>query len=116
VPDDLQLGRRTRNHATTSRQRVITRREHKDGLRSSDALTNHFTEIGHLTRNQVPDFRGNCRALSSACITCFLKYQSQRGNVRIGLQMIRHFTDGVLFFETGPELRIKAYDVSQTSV
>jgi hypothetical protein len=30
--------------------------------------------------------------------------------------MIRHFRDGLLFFETGPELRIEAYDVSQTSV
>jgi hypothetical protein len=28
--------------------------------------------------------------------------------------MIKHFTDGLLFFESGPELRIKASDVSQT--
>lgn len=28
--------------------------------------------------------------------------------------MIRHFKDGLLFFETGPELRIRAYDVSHT--
>jgi hypothetical protein len=38
-----------------------------------------------------------------------------RQHVRIGLPMIRHSIDGLLFFETGPEVRIRAYDVSQTS-
>jgi hypothetical protein len=29
--------------------------------------------------------------------------------------MVKHFTDGLLFFEGGRELRIVAYDVSRTS-
>ncbi|SHN80513.1 hypothetical protein [Bradyrhizobium erythrophlei] len=29
--------------------------------------------------------------------------------------MIKHYMQGVLFFEGGPELRIVAYDVSRTS-
>jgi hypothetical protein len=44
----------------------------------------------------------------------FLKYQSQRAHVPIGLHMIKHSTDGLLFFEGGREFRIVAYDVSRT--
>src|SRR6478672_4574046 len=37
-----------------------------------------------------------------------------RPRVPIGLHMIKHPTDGLLFFEGGRELRIVAYDVSRT--
>jgi hypothetical protein len=34
---------------------------------------------------------------------------------RIGLPTIKHYMEGLLFFEGGRELRIMAYDVSRTS-
>ena len=37
-----------------------------------------------------------------------------RPHVPIGLHMIKHPTDGLLFFEGGRELRVVAYDVSRT--
>ena len=36
-----------------------------------------------------------------------------RPNVQIGVHMIKHPTDGLLFFDGGRELRIVAYDVSR---
>jgi hypothetical protein len=51
------------------------------------ALSNHFIKIGHLTVKPVPDIRDDYRAISSAPINhVFLKYQSQRGHVPIGVQ------------------------------
>jgi hypothetical protein len=69
----------------------------------------------HLTLNRVPDVRDKCVVISLALHHVLLKYQSQRGNVRIGLPMIKHSTEGLLFFDRGRELRIVAYDVSQTN-
>ena len=43
-------------------------------------------------------------------------YQNQRGHVlRIGLHMIKHSTDGLLFSGDGRDMPVVAYDVSQTS-
>jgi len=68
-----------------------------------------------LTVTMVPTIRDNSAAISSALHHCdSSKYQSQRGNVRIGLHMIKHSMDGLLFFEGGRELRISAYDISRT--
>ena len=36
-----------------------------------------------------------------------------RPHVQIGVHMIKHPTDGLLFFDGGRELRIVAYDVSR---
>ena len=69
-------------------------------------------KIGRLTVNRVLDFHDDYGAISSAPTN---QYQSQRGHVPIGLHMIKHSTDGLLFFEGDRVLRVVAYDVSSTS-
>jgi hypothetical protein len=69
-------------------------------------------KIGRLTVNRVLDFHDDYGAISSAPTN---QYQSQRGHVPIGLHMIKHSTDGPLFFEGDRVLRVVAYDVSSTS-
>jgi hypothetical protein len=80
------------------------------------ALTNRLIKIGRLTVNRVLDFHDNYRAISSAPIKHAVPESAKASAATYGgLHMIKHSTDGLLFFEGGRELRIEAYDVSQTN-
>lgn len=81
------------------------------------ALTNRFIKIGHLTVNRVLDFHDEYRAISSAPINHAVpeSTKASAATYRLECNMIKHSTDGLLFFEGGRELRIKAHDVSRTS-
>ena len=79
------------------------------------ARANRFTKIGRLTVNRVLDVHDDYRAISSARLNLLFPKvpKPARPHVQIGLQMIKHPTDGLLFFDGGRELRIVAYDVSR---
>ena len=73
-------------------------------------------KTGHLTLNRVLNFRDNCRAISSALHHVLPQStKASAATYRIGLPMIKHFIDGLLFFDRGRELRIVAYHVSRTN-
>jgi hypothetical protein len=81
-------------------------------------LANNFPRVVRLTVNSAIDLQDNVAPIFSVFIrSCgFSNYQIQRGYVpRIGLPMIKHHMDGLLFFGGGRELRIVAYDVSRTN-
>jgi hypothetical protein len=84
---------------------------------SRAALTNRFIKICHLTVNRVLDFHDEYRAISSAPINHAVpeSTKASAATYRLECNMIKHSTDGLLFFEGGRELRIKAHDVSRTS-
>jgi len=86
--------------------------------REQTLLTNNFLKIVRLTVNSGIGLQDNYAPISSALIgSCgYSNYQIQRGYVpRIGLPLIKHYMDGLLFFGDGRELRIVAYDVSRTN-
>ena len=90
----------------------------RDGWRwlRASALRNHFNKIGRLTLNRVPDFRDNCGAISSELHHAVPQStKASAANVRIGLPMIKHSVDGLLFFGGGREIPIVTYDISRTS-
>ena len=69
----------------------------------------------HLTLNPVLDFHGIYKPLSSTPINHAVPETAKARAARaIGLHMIRHSTDGLLFFEDGREMHIVAYEVSRT--
>ena len=88
--------------------RHVTRRCHS-------ALTSRFIKIGHLNVNRVLDVHDDYRAISSARLNMLFPRvpKPARPHVEIGVDMIKHPTDGLLFFDGGRELRIVAYDVSR---
>jgi hypothetical protein len=81
------------------------------------ALTNRLTKIGHLTVNRVLDFHDDYKAISSAPINHAVpeSTKASAATYRLECNMIKHSTDGLLFFDGGRELRIVAYDVSRTN-
>src|SRR5258705_2023544 len=80
-------------------------------------LANGFLKIGYLTVNRVLDFQDDYRAISSAPINHAVpeSTKASAATYRLECNMIKHSTDGLLFFDGGPELRIIAYDVSRTN-
>ena len=80
-------------------------------------LANGFLKIGYLTVNRVLDFQDHYRAISSAPSNHAVpeSTKASAATYRLECNMIKHSTDGLLFFEGGRELRIKAHDVSRTS-
>ena len=81
------------------------------------SLTNRFIKIGHLTVNRVLDFHDDCKAIFSAPIKHAVPESTKASapTYRLECNMIKHSTDGLLFFEGGRELRIVAHDVSRTN-
>jgi hypothetical protein len=79
------------------------------------AVTTHLIKTSHLTVNRVPGFRDNCRAiLWTLHHVVPQSTKASAANVRIGLPMIEHSTEGLLFLERGREFPIVAYGVSRT--
>jgi hypothetical protein len=80
------------------------------------ALTNHFIKNWPFNLKSGSKFSRQLQSdIVGAASRASSKYQSQRGNVRIGLPMIKHPMDGLLFFDGRLEMPIVAYDVSRTS-
>jgi hypothetical protein len=76
----------------------------------------HFIKIRRLTVNRVPNVQDEYRAITSVRVNHAVpeRTEASAAPYRLKCNMANDFTEGLLFFEGGREVRIVAHDISQS--